>query len=73
MDFFLDEKILYFKDPPPPVYPAWEEFRPNWFSIDKLKTIIREIKANSNDEKIKCDTFINILVSRTLSSSKFKD
>ena len=27
MDFVLDEKILYFRDPPPPVYPAREEIR----------------------------------------------
>ncbi len=25
MDFFLDEKILYFYDPPPPVYQGREE------------------------------------------------
>lgn len=25
MDFFLDEKILYFYDPPPPVYQEREE------------------------------------------------
>jgi len=34
MDFFLDEKILYFKDPPPPVYPAREEMRDNRFTIE---------------------------------------
>lgn len=34
MDFYLDEKILYFRDPPPPVYPAWEEIRPDWFTIE---------------------------------------
>jgi len=34
MDFYLDEKILYFRDPPPPVYPAKEETRAERFTIE---------------------------------------
>lgn len=30
----MDEKILYFRDPPPPVYPAKEEIRAERFTID---------------------------------------
>ena len=43
----MDEKILYFRDPPPPVYPAKQEVRSERFTIDELKTIIREIRYNS--------------------------
>ena len=34
MDFFLDQKILYFYDPPPEVYPAREEVRTTRFTIE---------------------------------------
>ena len=45
MDFCVDEKILYFVEPPPPKLPPLEEFRPDRFSADQLRTIVAELMA----------------------------
>ena len=69
MDFFLDEKILYFYDPPPPVYQEREEQSDDRFTIEQLKSIIKELRTNSDAEgNIKSSTFVNLMMVRTTNS-----
>ena len=49
MDFFLDEGILNFIEPPPEKLPAMEQVRKDRFSIKQLRTIVTELEELSKE------------------------
>ena len=73
MDFFFDMKILYFLDPEPEVFPPREPIQEDKFNIDQLRSLINEIKYNSEDGKIDNETLIDLLLTRTRNSNNFND
>lgn len=73
MDFFLDQKILNFLDPPPAILPAREEIRSERFTIEQLETLINELIISSEEDKLDNNAFITMLISRTENSKKFND
>ena len=47
MDFFVDEKIMNFIEPPPEKLPMMEEVRIDRFNIRQLKTLVNELEELS--------------------------
>jgi hypothetical protein len=68
MDFFMDEKILNFLDPPPEILEAKEDVREERFNIAQLTSFTNDLMSNTleGSDLIDNATLIDILIRKTV-------